>query len=524
MAAQSDPVSPVLDPLGPPIPTRRRRRRWLWLVVPLTLVLVLGLAVAGTVLVAYVRADIDTVGEVDFDRPLAVPPLAESRLDEQGRRVFDLTLQRGETDLGREEPTPTWGANGTYLGPTLRAERGEEVLVNVTNDLGEESTLHWHGMHLPAVMDGGPHQMVADGETWSPTWQVDQPAATLWYHPHPHGETAEHVYRGLAGLFLLDDPQTEALPLPQEYGVDDVPVIVQDKAFDGSELDESGRFLSGQGILGDQVLVNGTPGPYLDVTTELVRLRLLNASNARIYNFHFSDERTYDLIGTDGGLLPAPVELTHLELSPGERAEIVVAVWPGETTVLRSAPLSSTGNRFAGADDRLDILQLRAAERLEPSPELPEELAPAPDLDAADVAGTREFELTGTRINGREMDMDRVDATVEVDTTERWVVRNRDGSPHNFHVHDVQFVVESVDGRDPPPELAGWKDTVFMPEEREVVLLVRFEDYTDPTTPYMFHCHVLQHEDQGMMGQFVVVEPGQDAGDVGHGHDAHAHH
>jgi FtsP/CotA-like multicopper oxidase with cupredoxin domain len=497
----------------------RRVRNWVkWTLVAVA-VLVLTVVTFGAWLgYSYVTARIDTVGEVDFDRELAIPPLAESEVDDEGRRVFDLTLQKGHADLGRDEESATWGVNGSYLGPTLRARRGEEVLLNVTNDLDEESTLHWHGMHLPAEMDGGPHQMIAEGDTWSPTWRIDQPAATLWYHPHPHGETAEHVYKGVAGMFILDDRKEKALPLPRKYGVDDIPVIVQDKEFDGVELDTTPGLFESNGILGDTVLVNGTPGPYLDVTTERVRLRLLNASNARVYNFHFSDDREYDVIAGDGGLLPAPVRLDHLLLSPGERAEIVVELEPGETTVLRSDE-QDAGNRFTGADDRFDILQLRAADRLAPSPEVPDTLAPAPDLDPDDVVQTRGFELSGTSINGDEMDIDRIDATVELDTTERWRVSNRDGNTHNFHVHDVQFVVESLDGEPPPPELAGWKDTIFLPEGSEADLLVRFTDYADPDSPYMYHCHLLRHEDSGMMGQFVVVEPGDAAGEVsGHHH------
>ena len=493
--------------------------RWLKWTLALAGTFVLGVVgFGGWIAYSYLTAKVDTVGEVAFERELAIPPLAESEVDAEGRRVFDLTLQRGETDLGRDEPTPTWGVDGSYLGPTLRAERGEEVLVNVTNELGEESTLHWHGMHLPADMDGGPHQMVDDGSTWSPTWTIDQPAATLWYHPHPHGDTAEHVYRGVAGMFILDDPEARDLALPQKYGVDDIPVIVQDKEFDGSELDTTHGLFESNGVIGDTILVNGTPGPYLDVTTERVRLRLLNASNARVYNFHFDDERVYDVIATDGGLLPEPVQRDHLQLSPGERAEIVVALESGETTVLRSDE-QDAGNRFTGADDRLDILQLRAAERLAPSPELPARLGVAPDLDPDDVVATREFDLAGTSINGDDMDMERIDVTVELDSTERWRVRNVDGGSHNFHVHDVQFVVESIDGDPPPPELAGWKDTVFLPERSEVELLVRFTDYADPDSPYMYHCHLLRHEDAGMMGQFVVVEPGQEAGSVSGHHD-----
>ncbi|MBM7093806.1 multicopper oxidase domain-containing protein, partial [Streptomyces sp. S12] len=140
-----------------------------------------------------------------FDNALAIPPLAESTVEQDGTRVFSLRMQAGETEFRDGVRTPTWGFNGTYLGPTLRAKRGEKVRVRITNELGEASTVHWHGMHLPARMDGGPHQMIAPGGTWTPHWTVDQPAATLWYHPHPHGKTEEHVRRGLAGLFLLDD-------------------------------------------------------------------------------------------------------------------------------------------------------------------------------------------------------------------------------------------------------------------------------------------------------------------------------
>ena len=496
------------------------RKLVLWL---LSIALLGMLAFGGTIAYFFVTARVDTVGKVDFDRPLVVPPLAESSVDDRGRRVFDLTMQEGSTDLGRDRKTPTWGMNGSYLAPTLRASRGETVVARVSNKLGEASTVHWHGMHLPARMDGGPHQMIDPGDTWSPTWQIRQPAATLWYHPHPHGKTAEHVYRGLAGMFIVDDPAEADVQkqLPSSYGVDDVPVIVQDKSFDGSKLDESKSLFASTGILGDTLLVNGTPRPYLDVSTQRVRLRLLNGSNARIYNFHLDDRRFQQVAG-DGGLLPAPVRRTHLELSPGERAEIVVTMKPGERTVMQSAPLTSVNNRFGGTDDRFDVLELRAEETLASSPQVPARLASAPDLAADDVVETRDLELTGTRINGAKMEMSRIDQTVTVGTTERWRVHNDSGSPHNFHVHDVQFVIESLDGKPPPAHLAGWKDTVFLPPNRRADLLVRFTDYSDPDTPYMYHCHLLLHEDEGMMGQFVVVKPGEKAGRM---EDAeHEHH
>lgn len=503
---------------GDPVPVerevpRRRRRRWPALLALALAALALPVARAAVgVLSAPAPA-----ATVEFTRPLAIPPLAESRIDEAGRRVFDLRLQPGTTDFGRGSPAGTWGVNQSYLGPTVRARRGEQVLLNVANDLGEATTLHWHGMHLPARMDGGPHQVVEPGEQWSPSWTVDQPAATLWYHPHLHGSTAEHVYRGLAGMFIVDDDHPAATDLPQHYGVDDVPVIVQDKSFtDDGQLDDAAPSVGATGFLGDTVLVNGTAGAYREVTTERVRLRLLNASNARIYDFGFDDGREFGLVGTDGGLLPAPAAMSRVRLSPGERAEVVVAVRPAEDVVLRSYPPDLGADwwnrRFAGGNDAFDVLQLRPADRLEPSPPLPARLASPPGLDPDDATTTRRFELGGTDINDRDMDLARIDETVTVGDTELWEVRNAVGTPHNFHVHDVRFRVVDTDGRPPPPALSGWKDTVYVAPGTTVRLLAQFADYTDPDVPYMFHCHLLRHEDSGMMGQFVVVAPGQRAG------------
>lgn len=492
------------------------RRLFIGVLVVIAL-LVGGVAAIGAW--AWTQARVDTAGKVEFTNPLAIPPLAESRIDADGRRVFDLTAAPGLHDFGAG-PVDTRGFTGDYLGPTLRARRGEQVAVNVRNELDEPTTVHWHGMHLPAVMDGGPHQTVAPGATWTPTWQVDQPAATLWYHPHPHGQTETHVYRGLAGMFILDDDATDALDLPDEYGVDDIPVIVQDKRLDSAgRLDERRSFLSDSQLLGDTVVVNGTVAPYLDVTTELVRLRLLNGSTARSYNIGFDDGRTFNLIATDGGLLAEPHPTISVMLSPGERAEIVVAMAPGDEAVLRShQPDLGVGmfGRFFGADDTLDILQLRAADDLAPRPDLPERLADVPRLDPAEAADVRSFRLSGRTINGERMDMNRIDAVVQAGSVEVWQVRNADGVPHNFHIHDVQFQVLTVDGGPPPPELAGWKDTIFLPPNVQFELIARHSDYADPDTPYMFHCHLLAHEDAGMMGQFVVVDdPGAHPGRIG---------
>lgn len=474
-----------------------------------------ALSFAGCGIVA--PGEVDTVGEVDFDTPLAIPPLAESRVDADGTRVFALEARSGTTEFEPGVASPTWGYNGDLLGPTLVADRGERVRVELTNSLAEPTTVHWHGMHLPAAMDGGPHQMIAPDASFSPEWVIDQPAASLWYHPHPHGETEAHVAKGLAGMFLLHDDAERSLGLPGEYGVDDIPVIVQDSGFSASGAREEPR-RGYAGALGDELTVNGTRGPFLEVADELVRLRLLNASTARTYAFTWSDGRPVELIATDGGLLEASVALDHVRLSPGERAEVLLRVQPGERVVLQSrmtaelAGLEPVVSSMNGGADAFDVLEVRAADELAPAASVPAKLAEIADFDPADVATTRTFDLGDSfEINGEAMDMGRIDETVTVDTLERWVVENSNAVPHSFHVHDVQFRIASLDGQAPPPELAGWKDTIFTEPETRYELLMRFDDYADPATPYMYHCHLLSHEDQGMMGQFAVVEPGQRA-------------
>lgn len=455
------------------------------------------------------RAAFSTVGTLDFANPLGIPPLAASMTAADGTRVFQLTAEAGSSRFLPDRTTPTWGYNGTFLGPTLRARRGEKVRVTVANALEESTTVHWHGMHLPAVFDGGPHQIINPGAVWTPEWTVEQPAATLWYHPHPHGQTEAQMTRGLAGMFILDgDEPVQGLPF--EYGVDDVPVIVQDRTFG-----DDGSFRPGPpaqtGLLGDTVLVNGTCNPHLAVTTEAVRLRLLNAATARIFNIGFADNRQFQVVGSDGGLLPAPVAVGRLLLSPGERAEIVVRFTPGEQPVLRSFPqelgMSREFNDGAGGNDVLDLLQFRATDKLAGSPQVPERLADLEPVDPKMSAATRSFILKGMYINGRMMDMSRIDATVGAGTVEIWMVSNTDNQPHSFHVHGVQFQILELNGADPGPEFSGWKDTVFLPVGTSARIAIKFGRHTDPETAYMYHCHLVRHADQGMMGQFTIVQP-----------------
>jgi blue copper oxidase len=452
----------------------------------------------------------DSVGTAAFDRPLAIPPLAASQTDAQGRRVFSLTAQAGTSQFISGRQTNTWGFNSPYLGPTLRARRGETVAVDVHNELSDRTTVHWHGMHLPAEADGGPHQVIEAGGTWSAEWTVDQSAGTLWYHPHLHGTTGQHVYEGLSGMFLLDDPEAEQWDLPSDYGQDDIPLIVQDRTFARDGAFTMPDSLSSMGVLGEHILVNGTYDPHLRVDRELVRLRLLNGSNNRLFDFGFDDGRDFQQIAGDGGLLEAPHTTDRVLLSPGERAEIVVAFEPDDDTILRSFP-AHTGafpEARAGGEDTFDILRLQAEPELQAAPELPERLAEIEPVASADADPDRVFELGDEVINGLAMDMGRIDHVLTAGDTEVWELVNTDRHPHGFHVHDKHFQVLSVNDERPGPELGGWKDTVLLRPQDTVRLALQVGSHTDPQTPYMFHCHMLTHEDNGMMGQFTVVEPG----------------
>ncbi|WP_159104804.1 multicopper oxidase family protein [Plantactinospora sp. BB1] len=453
------------------------------------------------------------IGTLSFRNRLPIPPLLPPTVDADGRKRFRLTLAAGRTELLPGTSTTTWGANGPILGPTLRARRGDRVAVDVTNNLPETSSLHWHGMHLPAVMDGGPHQPIEPGRTWQPYWTVEQRAATLWYHPHLHRRTAAHVYRGVAGLFLVDDDEADALPLPRRYGVDDIPLILQDrKLHDDGTLDESGLEFGGfslTGLLGDRILVNGGYDPYLEVDAELVRFRLLNGANARVFSVGFADDREFSLVATDAGLRDAPLPLRRLMLSPGERAEIVVRFRPGEEVLLRGFPAPMGGNalirRLAGGADTFDLLKIVAAPALRPSPALPPRLAAAPPVPAPTRAEPYRMTMGDFRFDERVHDPTRIDRVVRAGSVETWEIGNTGGIPHNFHLHGAAFHLLDVDGRPPAAHLAGEKDTVYVPPGGRVRLAVRFLAHSDVRAPYMFHCHLLAHEDAGMMGQFIAV-------------------
>lgn len=462
--------------------------------------------------------------------PLPVPPLLEGEWRD-GKRHFRLTARQGRRIFLPGSETPTWGFNGDYLGPSLLMKRGERVAIEVVNELPETTTVHWHGMILPARMDGGPHQPIAPGSRWLSEYEVIQPAATLFYHAHTHGLTGPQVYRGLAGLLYVDDEESTDTGLPRAYGVDDIPLILQDRDFNG---DGSFRYLGFMpermiGKHGKTLLVNGVVAPLLRAQTTLVRLRLVNASNARFYRLAFSDGRPFRLIASDGGLLSRAESLRELVMAPAERYEIIVDLSDRGQVSLRD--LGGAGNAghgpmgMMGLDSGFEVLAIDASQARSRGGTLPERLvtldAPDPGAMSVDREITLEMGMMGggmmggmgrrgmmggmMRINGQSYDMQRVDFTLRADSEETWRIGNDSPMLHPFHVHNTQFRVLARNGRPPVAAESGYKDTVTVHPGEEVLIRVPTGPYRDARHPYMFHCHILEHEDGGMMGQFTVT-------------------
>jgi len=483
-----------------------------------------------------------------FNTPLQIPASLAGNIEDRTRH-FALNLQRGSKSFLTDTTTPTLGINGDFLGPTLRFTKGEAVSIRIQNQTGEPTSLHWHGFHLPAKEDGGPYQQIENGGSWNPGFTVLQNAGTYWYHSHLLHNSGEQVYRGLAGMILVEDKVTDEagqpLNLPSSYGVDDIPLIVQDRKFN---TDGSFRYMadyedSVTGMQGDTILVNGTIAPVFSPTTQLVRFRLLNAANARTFSFAFSDNRIFHQVASDGGLLEQPVALTELVLAPAERAEIVVDFSDGRDVTFLSLAKQPNFPDFQGAlsemmrklnTEGFDILAIRPQANLDNSGQLPEFLTSITKLREADAINTRTIRLSmgfGTRsgddagpgrgarnglgggygggnfsINGRKMASSYINARIPIDTTEILEINNNSPMMHPFHIHNGQFQVLDRGGNPPPLNEQGWKDTIRVESGENLRLIMRFEDFADSESPYMYHCHILEHEDLGMMGQFLVVE------------------
>jgi FtsP/CotA-like multicopper oxidase with cupredoxin domain len=431
---------------------------------------------------------------------LAIPKLLIGK-EMNGVQHYDLNIQKATHTFFDAFETATYAVNASYLGPTLKLINGENISINYTNNLDESTTMHGHGMHVPANMDGAAHQIITAGSQWSAIYTVNQRASTNWYHPHLMGKTAEHVYKGLAGLIIVEDSEINTLDLPKTYGVDDIPLILQDRFFDANgQLDYSptNREIM-MGYNGDIHIVNGVYKAYIDLEAKEIRFRILNASNSSMYTVNFSDGRSFKQIATDNSLLEAPVSMNSLRLSPAERAEIVV-----DLTALAGEVLTlNNGSK--------DILKINVKAKTLATTRTPNTLTTLAFHKVSDALRTRTFSLSASgsgdfRINGASMNMGVINERVPINEVEIWEVINTMGMNHNFHIHATHFSIIERNGSslNVAENEKGYKDTVFLGGNDKVKLLVKMTEYRDSTSPYMYHCHFLEHEDAGMMGQFIV--------------------
>jgi len=436
--------------------------------------------------------------------------------------------------------------NNNFWGPTLIMNYGAAVQMVVQNKLNDSTTIHWHGMHLPPMMDGGPHQIVPPGTTWQPYWTVKNQAATLWYHPHLHEKTQAHVTKGVGGFIIIRDAAEAALPLPRKYGIDDIPLAITSRRF----LSSNQFAMSLSDNYGDYVMVNGILNPQVSLPKQVVRLRILNGEIQRGYNLGFSDNRTFYVIANDDGLLNAPVAVTRLALHTGERVEILVDLttsivgtpidlkaynsttelqaltpgqsifgWPGN----EGNPTNPTGNNGplnGGLLNNTDFNILRinvsaTTTATTPITTIPTALINNTYWTDANVTNTKTITITGGQggtafsLNNQFFSLNVTNQTVNLNAVEKWTIVNNNIFGHAFHLHDVPFKIVSRSGGNIGTTIRsyeqGWKDVVYIPIGGTVSFIAKFDDFSDATWPYMYHCHALTHEDEGMMGSFKVT-------------------
>ncbi|MEP6458993.1 multicopper oxidase CueO [Citrobacter freundii] len=510
------------------------------------------------------------------DRPaLPIPNL----LTADASNRMQLVVQAGQSSFAGKTAT-TWGYNGNLLGPAVKLNKGQSVNVDIHNQLAEETTLHWHGLEIPGEVDGGPQGIIPAGGKRSVTFTPDQRAATCWFHPHQHGKTGHQVAMGLAGLVLIEDEEIRKLMLPKQWGIDDVPVIIQDKQFsaDGQVDYQLDIMTAAVGWFGDTLLTNGAIYPQHAAPRGWLRLRLLNGCNARSLNIAASDNRPLYVIASDGGLLAEPVKVTELPMLMGERFEVLVDVSDGKAFDLVTLPVSQMGMAIAPFDKPHPVMRVQPL-LITASGTLPDTLTSMPSLPSLEGLTVRKLQLSmdpmldmmgmqmlmkkfggqamagmdhgkmmgymnndnmdhgnmnhgnmnhgemgnmqhgnmgnmkhggsfdfhnANRINGQAFDMNKPMFAAAKGQHERWVISGQgDMMLHPFHIHGTQFRILSENGKAPAAHRAGWKDTVRV-EGGVSEVLVKFDHDAPKEHAYMAHCHLLEHEDTGMMLGFTV--------------------
>jgi FtsP/CotA-like multicopper oxidase with cupredoxin domain len=441
--------------------------------------------------------------------PPASPSILPNLSSAPNTVEVNITAAPTTVSLGPSARTPVYAFNGQVPGPTLEVREGDRVIVHFKNDLPEETTIHWHGLHIPVEADGNPMDPVPPGGTYDYVFTL-QPgsAGTYWYHPHPHHATFHQVAMGLFGGLIVradDDPLPTALT--------EQLLILSDHRFkaDGTlNVPKAHTTLSGFDLItgreGNVILVNGQLQPTVSIRSgEVQRWRVVNTSAARVFRLSLPGH-TFMHVGSDGGLFERPVEMTDIQLSPADRVELLVRGTgaPGSQVVLQSLPYDryKPDSRPADWKTTLNLLTLQYTAEEPTTPlAIPAVLRPVPALDPSKAVTTRTIRLTadavGSTINDRPFSMDRVDIRAKLNTTEIWRITNTLPADHPFHLHGFSFQVLDSSGAPIP----RWEDTVNVRKNSTVQLVVEFRDYPGKR---MFHCHMLAHEDAGMMAILEV--------------------
>ncbi|QIY73578.1 multicopper oxidase domain-containing protein [Streptomyces sp. RLB1-33] len=438
---------------------------------------------------------------------LTIPDLLEGTTTD-GTTTFTLEAKTGTSEVLSGVTSTTAGYNQSFLGPTMKWTSGDTVLLNITNSLTEDTTVHFHGAHVPPSMDGGPQNAFAAGKTWSPTFTVKDEAKTLWYHPHALGTTAEQATHGLAGMIIVEDDSDASAALPSTYGTDDIPIILQCLATDSAgdiKYNLSGYLSNG---LSFPLLCNGT---NVDDTTlsftatkKRTRFRLLNASPSDIITVQRSDGATLTQIATDQGYLTEATEVASIRLVAGARAEFVMEL--SDAVTLEAVVTTGWVRGGSGTYEFLTVTPDTSD-----TPETLPTLNTITRYDTSDfTARTITLGQSGTTMTINGSAGTSMSSMAMISTTlgaeEVWTVKNSTQLEHSFHLHDVPFQLISINGEDPTGVQLGWYDTFEVVGGGSIEIAMKFTDFSDDTYMYMLHCHLLQHEDEGMMASLMVTD------------------
>jgi FtsP/CotA-like multicopper oxidase with cupredoxin domain len=426
-----------------------------------------------------------------FSLKMPVPPVLAPSVRRSTVDVYRVPIRVATAEILPGVSTQVLTFNGSFPGPTIRTPQGRRAAVTFVNQLDAASNVHLHGGHTAATSDGHPLDVIQPGASRAYDYGNTQAGATLWYHDHAHHLEAEHVYRGLQGFYLIEGSDEAALNLPS--GAYDVPIMLRDAGFDDQgalvfDLMDPNAYTT--------LLANGKAQPYFPVAARKYRFRFLNGATLREFTLNLGGVPMTQ-IGSDGGLLPTPVTRTELVLGPAERADVVIDFTgkTGQKLVLEDA--------FGGSVMRFDV-GAAVADRSR----VPARLRALPVLPAAAV--TRKVTLglipgEGFAIDGKLFDPNRVDFQVQKGATEIWEVTNQDtdlGIAHTFHMHLAQFQVLDRNGGAVLPGESGFKDTVLIRAGETVRVKATFTDFTGR---YVYHCHMLEHSELGMMAQMEIV-------------------